>query len=42
MQTYSLDKDINLPQQVYDALAALNDVNFFSDGLLVGSWALLF
>jgi superfamily II DNA or RNA helicase len=42
MQTYSLDKNINLPQPVYDALAALNDANFFSDGLLVGSWALLF
>jgi hypothetical protein len=42
MQTYSLDKNINLPQPVYEALAALSDANFFSDGLLVGSWALLF
>jgi hypothetical protein len=42
MQTYSLDKNINLPQPVCDALAALNDANFFSDGLLVGSWAMLF
>jgi hypothetical protein len=32
MQTYSLDKKINLPQPVCDALAALNDANFFSDG----------
>lgn len=33
MQTYSLDKNINLPQPVCDALASLNDANFFSDGL---------
>jgi hypothetical protein len=42
MQTYSQDKNINLPQPVCDALAALNDADFFGDGLLVGSWAMLF
>jgi len=42
MQQYSLKKGFNLPEPVFAALTALNDADFFSDGLLVGSWAMLF
>jgi len=42
MQLYSLDNNLNLPEPVSKALATLAAANFFDDGLLVGSWAMLF
>ena len=42
MSTYSLDGNLNLPGPVREALTALTTAGFFDDGLLVGSWAMLF
>lgn len=42
MQSYTHDENVNLPQPVRNALTALAAANFFEDGLLVGSWAMLF
>lgn len=42
MRVYKLPNNPELPAEILELLAILNRVNFFADGLLVGSWAVLF
>lgn len=42
MDTYKLDGDLGLPPEILEVLRILNEANFFQDGLLIGSWAMLF
>lgn len=42
MDIYKIDGDLGLPAEILELLYLLNEVNFFQDGLLIGSWAMLF
>ncbi|MCK4509988.1 MAG: hypothetical protein KAU27_15675 [Desulfuromonadales bacterium] len=42
MDIYKPDGDLGLPPEILELLNTLNDADFFQDGLLIGSWAMLF
>ena len=42
MDIYKVDGDLGLPSEILELLYILNDADFFQDGLLIGSWAMLF
>jgi len=39
---YKVDSDLGLPAEILELLKVLDKADFFNDGLLVGSWAMLF
>jgi hypothetical protein len=42
VNSYKVDGDLGLPSEILELLHLLNEADFFQDGLLIGSWAMLF